>query len=470
MPDDLFYLSATQLLDNYRKKRLSPVEVTRAVLDRIAAYNPKINAFCLVDEETSLVAARESEAHWMKGEPKGLVDGVPVSIKDLVLTKGWPTLFGSKTVDPNQPWLEDAPCVARLREHGAVFIGKTTTPEFGWKGLTDSPLTGITRNPWNLDMTPGGSSGGAAAALAAGMGPLAIGSDSGGSIRIPASFTGVFGLKPSFGRVPSDRASLISNLATDGPITRTVTDAALMLTVITKPDVRDWFALPYEDRDYQDGLDNGVQNLRVAFSPTLGYAKVDSEVAGIVAKAAGVFSDLGAFVDEVDPGFEDPTEMFNLIRRAYRGYSHRELTQKQMNLVDKPLARMVDRGANISLVDCFSAIMARSALGQRMKQFCQNYDLLLTPTLALPPFPLEQGIPSGEENDEWFMRDGMNWTPFSYPFNLTGQPAASIPCGFTESGLPIGLQIVGPLYGDALVLRASRAYELARGELPLPSL
>ncbi|MCS6855984.1 MAG: amidase family protein, partial [Elioraea sp.] len=208
--------------------------------------DPVLNAFCLVAWRTALAAARESERRWMKGEPQGLLDGVPVSIKDLVLTRGWPTLRGSKTIDPKGPWKDDAPCVARLREHGAVLIGKTTTPEFGWKGVTDSPLTGVTRNPWDPRLTPGGSSGGAAAALAAGMGPLAIGTDGGGSIRIPCAFTGVFGLKPSFGRVPAWPLSPMGTVAHVGPMTRSVADAALMMNVIALPDTRDWHALPWD--------------------------------------------------------------------------------------------------------------------------------------------------------------------------------------------------------------------------------
>ncbi len=286
MSDDLAYASASELVAAYRAGRVSPLEATRAALDRIAAHDGRVNAYCLVDEDGALAAARESEARWARGEPRGLVDGVPTSIKDVLLSRGWPTLRGSKTIDADQAWDEDAPSVARMRAHGAVFLGKTTTPEIGWKGVTDSPLCGITRNPWNLERTPGGSSGGASAALAAGMGPLAFGSDAGGSIRIPACFAGVFGLKPSYGRVPAYPASPFASLAHVGPMARSVADAALMLTVIAEPDTRDWLALPYDARDYRDGLDDGVAGLRVAFSPTLGYVRVDPEIAEAVAAAA----------------------------------------------------------------------------------------------------------------------------------------------------------------------------------------
>jgi len=261
MTHDLCSLSATQLTSLYRAKLLSPAEVARAVLQRIDELNERLNAFSFIAPDV-LGAAKASEARWAKGEPKGLLDGVPVSIKDLILTRGWPTLRGSKTVDPKGPWSDDAPAVARLREHGALLIGKTTTPEFGWKGVTDSPLTGITRNPWSPDKTPGGSSGGAAAGLAAGMGPLALGTDGGGSIRIPSSFTGVFGLKPSFGRVPAWPLSPFGTVAHVGPMARTVPDAALMLNVLSLPDARDWHALPFDPRDYRVGLEDGVRSLR----------------------------------------------------------------------------------------------------------------------------------------------------------------------------------------------------------------
>src|SRR6266852_1159049 len=299
MPSELLTLSAAELLYLYRSKRASPVEVTRAVLERIDALNPVLNAFCFVAPD-ALLMAKASETRWMHGQPRGLLDGVPVSVKDLLLTRDWPTLRGSRTVDPKGPWSDDAPAVARLRESGAVLLGKTTTPEFGWKGVTDSPLTGITRNPWNPTKTPGGSSGGGAAAVAAGMGPLTIGTDGGGSIRIPCAFTGLFGLKPSFGRVPAWPLSPFGTVAHVGPMTRTVHDAALLLNVISQPDVR----------DYLVGLDEGVRGWRIAYSANLGYADVDPEVAALVEKAAMRFVELGARVEEADPGFKGVEEIF----------------------------------------------------------------------------------------------------------------------------------------------------------------
>jgi aspartyl-tRNA(Asn)/glutamyl-tRNA(Gln) amidotransferase subunit A len=309
MTTDLCALSATELVDAYRKRELSPLDVAKAVSRRIEDLNPVLNAFNLVNDKLE-AEARESEARWMRGAPRGLLDGVPVTVKDILLTKGWPTLRGSKTVDPKGPWNDDAPVVARLREHGALLLGKTTTPEFGWKGVTDGPLTGITRNPWNPAKTPGGSSGGAAAALAAGMGPLGLGTDGGGSIRIPCSFTGTFGLKPTFGRVPAWPLSPFGTVAHVGPMARSVTDAALMLNVLSLPDARDWHALAYDARDYRTGLDHGVKGLRIAYSDDLGYAAVDEEVKELVRKAVRVFEDLGAKVEEKHPGFENPDRVF----------------------------------------------------------------------------------------------------------------------------------------------------------------
>jgi aspartyl-tRNA(Asn)/glutamyl-tRNA(Gln) amidotransferase subunit A len=440
MPTDLCELTATALLAAYRRGDASPVEATRAALARIAKLNPVHNCFNLVDEKAALAASRASEARWKSGTPLGLLDGVPTSIKDLLLTKGWPTRRGSKTIDPKGPWRDDAPAVARLREHGAVLLGKTTTPEFGWKGVTDSPLTGITRNPWDPSKTPGGSSGGGAAAVAAGMGPLTVGTDGGGSIRIPCGFTGLVGLKPTFGRVPAWPLSPFGTVAHVGPMARSVADAALMLNVLSLPDVRDWHALPQDTRDYRIGLEDGVRGLRIAYSPNLGYARVDREIAALVKKAAHVFETLGARVEEADPGF-----VVGAIPEAKR------------KLMDPGLLEVARAGEKYSVREIQDAVLRRGALGVHMHRFHEKFDLLLTPTLPLPAFEAGREVEDVARERRW-----TDWTPFSYPFNLTQQPAATIPCGLTRAGLPAGLQIVGAKYEDALVLRAARAYESAR--------
>jgi aspartyl-tRNA(Asn)/glutamyl-tRNA(Gln) amidotransferase subunit A len=456
---DVAYASAASLLDLYDKRVLSPVEVTRSLLDRLDALQPKINAFCVIDRDGALAAARASEERWQRGEVGGRLDGVPVTIKDLMLMRGFPTLRGSRLVDPDQDWSEDAPAVARLREAGAVILGKTTTPEFGWKALGDSPLTGITCNPWNLSRTPGGSSAGAASACAAGIGPLHLGSDGAGSIRIPAAFTGIVGLKPSFGRVPAYPLSAMGLLAHLGPLARTVGDAALMLTVLSEPDHRDPYALPPDDRDWRAALDDGVRGWRIAYSPTLGYAKVDPEIADAVTKAVRQFETLGAIVEEVGEIFPSPREaLFTLwaagAAKLLDGYS-----RDKQAVVDPGLVATAADGAGISIVDYLGAELVRTELGQRMAAFHQKYDLLLTPMMPVPALPVGQDL-----NDPATERHWIDWSPFSYPFNMTRQPAASIPCGLTRAGLPIGLQIVGPLYADAKVLRAARAFEATQPE------
>jgi len=456
---DIAYTSAVSLLGLYRSKALSPVEVTLILFDRLNALEPELNAFCIRDHEGAAAAARQSEQRWQRGEAIGGLDGVPVTIKDLMLMRGFPTLRGSRLVDPDQDWSEDAPAVARLREAGAVIIGKTTTPEFGWKALGDSPLTGVTRNPWDLSRTPGGSSAGAAAACAAGIGPLHLGSDGAGSIRIPCAFTGVFGFKPSFGRVPAYPLSAMGLLAHIGPMARTVADAALMLTVLSGPDHRDPYALPPEDKNYLDGLESGVRGWRIAYSPTLGYARVDPEIAVAVSDAVRQFETLGAVVEEVEAIFPSPRAALFTLWAAGAANLLGVYPSERRALVDRGLLATAAEGERISAVDYLRADLVRTALGHQMAEFHQKFDLLLTPTMPVPALPVGQDL-----NDPATERHWIDWSPFTYPFNMTRQPAASIPCGLTRAGLPIGLQIVGPLYADARVLRAARAFETTQPE------
>ena len=456
MPD-LHALSAADLLRRYRRRELSPVEVARDALARIDRLNPVINAFVLIDREGVLAAAASSEARWKEGAPLGLVDGVPATVKDNIWAKGWPSRRGSRTSD-SAPISADAPAVARLREQGAVILGKTTLPEFGWIGVCHSPLTGITRNPWNPKMTPGGSSGGAASAVASGMGPLAVGTDGAGSIRIPSSFCGIPGLKPSFGRVPAFPLSPMGTVAHLGPHARSVEDLALMLTVISRPDARDWTSLPYDPRDYRVGVRDGVHGLRVAFSPDLGYVRnVDPEVAAAVRAAAESFAALGAHVDELAPGFSNPEEITTKLWFVGSLSLVSALTPAKLALTDPALRWQADAGRKVSAIEVHALNARRGELGSFMRQFHQRYDLLLTPGVAVPAFEAKAPHEWELEVDQF-----LGWTPFSYPFNLTQQPAAVVPCGLTRAGLPVALQIVGPMHGDALVLRAARAYESTR--------
>ena len=450
--------TATELVRLYRNGTASPVDATQAVLARIAEVDPLLNAFCHVDADSALASARASEARWQKHAPIDIVDGVPVSIKDLILARGWPTLRGSRTIAREQAWDVDAPVTARLREAGGVLLGKTTTPEFGIKGTTDSFLTGITRNPWNVGMTTGGSSGGASAAVASGMGPVAVGTDGAGSVRIPSTFCGIPGIKPSFGRVPAFPLSPMGTLAHLGPHARSVEDLALMLTVMSRPDARDWTSLPFDPRDYRVGLDDGVRGLRVAFSPDLGYVRnVDAEVAAAVRSAAASFAALGAHVDEVAPGFASPEEILTKIWFVGSLTLVSSMTPEQVAMTDPALRWQADEGRKVSVLELQKLVARRSELGKLMREFHQRYDLLLTPGVAVPAF--EARTP---EQWELTLEKFLGWTPFSYPFNLTQQPAAVVPCGLTRSGLPVAVQIVGPMHADALVLRAARAYESTR--------
>ncbi|MDQ4007723.1 MAG: amidase [Actinomycetota bacterium] len=451
---DLADWSATDLLAAYARRDVSPVEATRAVLDRIERVDARVNAFCLVDSERALADARAAERRWAEGSTLGPVDGVPTSIKDIFLTKGWPTLRGSKAIDPDQPWEEDAPSVARLRGSGAVLVGKTTTPELAWKGVTDSPLTGVTRNPWDPTRTAGGSSGGAAAAVVLGMAPLATGTDGGGSVRIPGSFCGNVAIKPTYGRVPHYPASPYGTLAHAGPMTMTVEDTALMLDVLSGFDSRDWSAMPPPTVSYVESMTPGVRGLTVAYSPDLGYVDVDPEVAALVKEAVDVLDGLGAHVEQVDPGFTDPVESFHVLWFSGAAQTVRNYTDEQLGLLEPALRRICEQGAGFSALDYLQAMQERMSMGIRMGAFHERYDLLVTPTMSVPAFEAGLEVPPGWPTERW-----TSWAQFSYPFNMTQQPAATVPCGFTSGGLPVGLQIVGPRHSDERVLAAAKAYQ-----------
>jgi aspartyl-tRNA(Asn)/glutamyl-tRNA(Gln) amidotransferase subunit A len=454
---DIADLSAVELIQHYRRGALSPLEVVRDALARKERFQPAVNAFCGGDDATVLAQARESEARWAKGQPCGPLDGVPVTIKDNIQVKGW-TNFKGSAVTPREPVEEDAPVVARLREAGAVFLGKTCMPEFGWKGLGDSPLTGNTRNPWNTGRTPGGSSSGAAACAALNVGCIHIGTDGAGSIRIPAAFCGVYGIKASYGRVPAWPISVMGFLAHIGPLTRRVEDAALALSVIGQPDARDMTAMIEPPPDYRIGLADGVRGLRVAYSPRLGYVKtVDPDIEALVREAAHRFAELGAHVEEVDPGFADPLETLTTLWSAGAAVAMAPF-ESQRERIDPGLMRVVEHGKTVTGPAYAEAFLyQRNALATRMAAFHEKYDLLLTPALATEAFEAGRETPAdGRYGEDW-----PAWTPFTYPFNITQQPAATVPCGLTSAGLPAGLQIVGAFGADALVLRASRAYEAA---------
>lgn len=451
---DLTQASAAELGKLYEKGKASPVETLRAVLARAERLAPTVNALCHVDGKAALEAARASEKRWHKGEPRSPLDGVPVSIKELVRVQGWPASMGSKLTDKS-PVDADAPAVARLRRAGAIVFAQNTSSEFGHKGVTDSPLHGITRNPWNLGHTPGGSSGGAGAAVAAGLGPLAIGTDGGGSVRIPASFSGLIGLKATFGRVPAWPPSMTGDLSNTGPLARTALDAALMMNVIAQPDARDAHALPEDDTDYAKKLDRTPKGLKIGFALRFGDHPLDIEVASMVTRAARRFEELGCAVEEVEAPFS--------FGEASRAFVIHWLTALQRLLqlfpeerhaeFDPSLLAGAKAGLRYSVQDVVNAQVTRRDLAIAWNLFFEKYDLLITPTVAVQPFEAGRNLPVGPEG-----KGNVLWSPYTPQFNLTRHPAATVPCGLSRQGLPVGLQIVSAHYKDALVLRAAAAY------------
>jgi aspartyl-tRNA(Asn)/glutamyl-tRNA(Gln) amidotransferase subunit A len=454
---DPLALSARQLAALFAKRALSPVELLDAVLARIEREEPRVNAFILVDREGAHKAAKLSEARWVKRAPLSAADGLVATIKDNILLAGFPARRGSKT-SSDAPATEDAPASARLKEAGCMIVGKTTLPEFGWKGLCDSPLTGITRNPWRLDRSTGGSSGGAAAAAALGLGQLHLGTDAAGSIRIPAAFSGVFGIKPSFGRVPAYPASPFSALAHVGPVARSVEDAALMLSIIGRPDARDFLAWNTPCPDYAIGLDRRVAGMRVAYSPKLGLdVHVDPEIASACEKAAHVFIELGAIVETADPQLPNCRPIIDDLWKAVAAFIMSGLAEDDRAKCDPGFARDAATGANVPTGRYIAASAERANVALAMMRFHEEFDLLLTPQMPVPAILASHDVPPESGMTHW-----LDWSPFTYPFNITQQPAATVLCGFTRDGLPIGLQIVGPHREDARVLAAARAFENAR--------
>lgn len=469
MTADLALMPAHQLVKLYKAREASPVEAVRAALARIEAFNSQLNAFQHLDPDGALRAARASEKRWKKGGKRlSDIDGVPVTIKDMVLTKGLPTRMGSLATDPDGPWSVESPAAQRLREAGTVLLGKTTSPEYGWKGVTDSALFGATHNPWKIGCTPGGSSGGGAAAEAVGMGSLAVGTDGAGSVRIPCSFSGLFGLKPTQGRVPVFPPTSQGTLSHVGPMTRTVRDAALMMNVMARPDPRDSYSRPDDEENYLKGLDKGVKGLRIAYSPGLGFVerdRIDRDVAAAVDNAVKVFKTLGARIVEDSPDLQglDPRRILNAHWQSNVAILVNNLGPEKRALMDPGLVKAAEVGANLGQEAVVTAIHQRQLLATIMNQFLARYDLLITPTMPMTAFAVNENAAWGGDGVD------IGWTPFTLTFNLTRQPAATIPCGLDREGLPIGLQIVAGHARDALVLRAAAAYERVR-PIPAPPL
>ncbi|MEO6958603.1 MAG: amidase [Burkholderiaceae bacterium] len=458
-------LSATELLAAYAARRVTPLELVQASLDRIERFNPKLNAFTRVLGESALQEARASTARWARGAPSGKLDGVTVAVKDLFLTKGIPTLRGSLAVDENQAWDADAPCVARLREQGAIIIGKTTTSEYGWKGVTDSLRHGVTRNPWNSELTPGGSSGGSAVAVAARMAALAIGTDGGGSVRIPASFTGTVGFKPTFGRVPSFPLSPVGTIAHTGPICRTVEDAALLMDVIGQRDPRDWYALPTSPAPFWPVQEPKAKRPRIAVVKKLWGQEADDEVEQVFETAVNALANCRAEIVRCEPDWPDIREAFRIHWMAGAGNAIRALSPDRQEKIEKGLLQNARDGMKITLVQFQEAVSQRERFGSAINLFFQDFDFLVTPSTATLPFSAGQENPSRVDGSH-----SLAWACFLYPFNLSQNPAVSVPAGLSTTGLPVGIQIVGDRYEDQAVLQLAHRFERFAHPMPVPGL
>lgn len=459
---EVCWMSAVDLAGWIRKKKISPVEVIKELLAAIDQVNPEINAYVTIDRKGALAAAKKAEKAVMEGLDSGPLHGVPLSVKDAAFTKGVRTTMGSKLMEHFVPE-EDAEFVARLKRAGAILVGKTNTPEFATVPYTENLIFGATRNPWNLERSTGGSSGGAAAAVAAGLGPLATGNDVGGSIRIPASCCGVFGIKPQYGRVPNFPVfHLWESMLHEGPITRTVKDAALMLEIMAGPHPGDRHSMIPPLGNLRGSLRKGIKGLKMAWSADLGFARASREVRDICERAVWKFIELGTNVEEADPGFPNPEECYVTIVSAELIAALSRFGELD-TIKDKLTPRLAERlkaNQHLTALDYLQATFTRRELASTVARFFGKYDLLLTPTIGVPPWPID--LPLGIVQEV----DGTPVTPrgwlLTFPFNLTGQPAASIPAGWTEGGLPVGLQIVGRYNDEEMIFRAAAAFEQAQ--------
>ena len=456
---DLCFTPATELVGAIRSKELSSVEITSTVLERIAALEPKLNCFAHLAAEEAMAAAKAADGALARGDSLGPLHGIPVTIKDLEPVRGMPFERGTYLFRGDVAPADNA-VVARLRDAGAIILGKTTTPEFGWKGVSHSPVTGVTHNPWKFGMNAGASSSGAGVGAAAGYGPLHQGSDGAGSIRMPAHFCGVYGLKPTYGRVPQSPMTPSDNTVHLGPLTRTVADAALMLKVMAGRHPDDQSSLEGPPADYPKNLAGRPRAPRIAFSPDLGHARVDPEVADLVRKAAEAFeADLGWRVEQVDTpwGPKGPELARSFWPAHYSRYADR--IAEFRDRLDPGFVACFEAGSQFTLSDYLKMKVVKLAYCAEIHHFFEEWDFLLTPSVSVAAFPATQLQPDHWPQHKW---DWMSWAEFSYPFNLAGNPAASVPCGFTASGLPVGLQIVGRRCDDLGVLQVSAAFEAAR--------
>jgi aspartyl-tRNA(Asn)/glutamyl-tRNA(Gln) amidotransferase subunit A len=439
-------LSAAEIAELYKNKRLSPVEVMKDTLDHISKHNPLVNAFAHLDPRSALNDAKASEDRWHRGRPRSRIDGVPVTLKDTILARGWPTLCGSLAITPeDDPWETDSPVAARIREAGAVLLGKTTMSEFGVSAVTETERHGITRNPRNTAFSPGGSSGGAAAAAAAGFGQLHVSTDGGGSTRVPASLTGVFGFMPTYGRIPQFPENYQGSRFHIGMNTRTVYDAALLLSVISRPDSRDWQAIPYDRRDWSAELSIGIKGLRVGYLPALGADPVDPEVLVAVEAVLRIIRGLGANTKVLNRSWTDPAPAHRVLGDVATAILMSKIPVERHRLVDASIVQRAERGRSTDALAYAKALEVRATLGRQLMDLYDDIDIMVTPVTTFSALAIGGGI-------------GARFTQTNL-FNMTQQPACSLPCGLTRNGLPVGVQIVGRKYDDATVLRVAATLE-----------
>jgi aspartyl-tRNA(Asn)/glutamyl-tRNA(Gln) amidotransferase subunit A len=456
LPDEAGYASAMALKAAYARGSTSPLQVTRAILDRIDAVNPAVNAFSVVMGDEALAAATRSEQRLRAGEG-GPLEGIPVTIKDAFDVTGQETATNSLALK-GPVATRDNIVVERLRRAGAVILGKTTMSEFGWSGISRNPVTGVTHNPWASGFNAGASSAGAGAASAAGFGPLHLGSDGAGSIRMPSHFCGIFGLKPTYGRVPYAPVSNNDYATYIGPMTRRVADAALMLEVMAGPHILDHTSCESEPDAYLAKLTASMKGRRIAFSPDFGHARVDPEIASIVRRAARTFEDLGAHVEEVTPDWGSLGPELGRFFWAVLWGRRVGLLDEWEDRMSPDLVACIREGASFSATDFLNMRERKYAYVARISQFLDGYDYLLSPVASVAAFPVERVRPDHWPDHPW---DWLAWSEFLYPFNMSSHPAASIPCGMTAAGLPVGLQIVGRRFDDLGVLQAAAAFEEA---------
>ncbi|SNT27703.1 amidase [Tropicimonas sediminicola] len=459
MTSDLAFLTIREIRAAFSSGELSPVDLLDDVLARLEVLEPRLNTFAYTDFDGARAAARAAEDRLRKRQALGPLDGIPTSIKDLIAVRGMPQRFGSRASSEDAMTV-DAPASQRLRAAGAVILGKSTTSEFGCKAVGDSPLTGITRNPWNTDTTPGGSSAGAASMVAAGLVPFAIGTDGGGSVRIPASLCGLFGIKAHFGRVGVYPTSATPTLAHVGPLARNVEDAAIALSVIGGRDRRDPFAVTAAQPDYVSATRHHRQLRRIAWSPTLGYARVDPEVMALTRATVERIAALGYEIEEVDHVMEDPIDLWVAEFYAGVGTRLRATIEEHPEAIDPAVLEVLRPALMQEMREYYQSVFARYDFRERMRAFFEEFDLLLSPTLPVPAFATGLDRPPGYED-----KSIVSWASFTYPFNLTGQPAASIPAGFTSAGLPVGLQAVSAAHDEMSILSLAAHLEADRPDL-----